>query len=313
MKRNGFFAFAILVVSYCSMTSCMKNEFSSHNSVSTVNETKPRQTLSTPDLSLPDGWILVARPKEKSREIRCAESRRDFQWRVETENETVKISRYDEWAIDEQIEKLPLNLRETVLQTRDIGNGAAYFHIEPYENGWLAGLDAGEWGGRLSWFSSDGSRKVVILQDNIQGIARVGSEVLILRGLAHLTSDRGQVSKLVRDENGNFRVQDLVDLKSVPRSFAVESSGSILISLEDKIVRVKTSGAMETLKAMPLNYLNVSMAVTNSGTVYLGMWGFVVRLIPTREGIKEQWLAPRNCQKFSFKNEECICQGEKIT
>ncbi|HEX8250233.1 MAG TPA: hypothetical protein VF599_18815 [Pyrinomonadaceae bacterium] len=290
----------------------MKNELPPNNSVSIVNETKPRQTFSAPDLCVPDGWILVARPKAKSREIRCAESRRDFQWRVETDNETVKISKYDEWAIDEQIEKLPLNLREIVLQTRDIGNGAAYFHIEPYENGWLAGLDAGEWGGRLSWFSSDGSRKAIILQDNIRGIARVGNEVLILRGLAHLTSSEGRVSKLVRDENGNLQAQDLVDLESAPQSFAVESDSSVLISLEDKIVRVKTSGAMETWREMPLNYLNVSMAATNSGTVYVGMWRYVVRFIPAREGIREQWLAPRNCQKFSFQNDECVCRGEKI-
>ncbi len=173
------------------------------------------------------------------------------------------------------------------------------------------GLDAGEWGGRLTWFSSDGKQKIVILHDNIQGIAKVGSEVLILRGLAHLGSNEGEVSKLVKDENGNLQIQSLVELEFAPISFVVESNDSILISLVKKIVRVKTSGEIETWREIPFNGLTVSMARTNSGVVYSGMWLFVVRFIATPNGIQEQWLIPQECRKFTLKNDNCLCQNEK--
>lgn len=186
MKNERYFAFTVLIAGCCLLISCAEKEFSKNENNPAVNEIQQPKITSTPDFSVPDGWILIPTPKENSREVQCAGSRRDWQWRVETEDEKVIISKYDEYAIDEQIKKLPADLQETVLQTRDIGNGTAYFHIEPYENGWLVGLDAGEWGGRLTWFSSDGKKKVVILRDNIRGIAQVGNEILILRGLAHV-------------------------------------------------------------------------------------------------------------------------------
>lgn len=298
----------ILILLLILQVSCFERDEQSSKLNILDNKNAAPKTVSTPDISIPDGWTLIPKPNEKSKIVQCAGNNRNFQQRVESEDEKIKITKNDGWAINEQIEKLPQNLRETVLQTRDIGNGSAYFHIESYENGWLAGLDAGEWGGRLTWFSSDGKQKIVILHDNVQGIAKVGKETLILRGLNHISMDEGSVSKLIKDENGNLQIQDLIKLEFMPRSFVVESNESILISLRDKIVRVKTNGEMETWRKMPLNNFNVSMAKTKSGVIYVGLWLFVVRFIPSEKGLEEQWLIPQNCQKFSIQKDTCKCQ-----
>ncbi len=305
MTKNTIFIIFLMLQIAC----FERNQQSSKLNIS-ESETATPEVVSAPDISIPDGWILISKPKERSKIVQCAGNNRDFQQLVESVGEKIKITKNDEWADNEQIEKLPQNLRETVLQTRDIGNGGAYFHIEQYENGWLAGLDAGEWGGRLIWFSSDGKQKIVILQDNIRGIAKVGKETLILRGLNHISMDKGSVSKLIKDVNGNFQIQDLVKLEFMPKSFVVESNESILISLRDKIVRVKTNGEMEIWREMPINSLNVSMARTKSGIVYVGLWLFVVRFIPSEKGLEEQWLIPQNCQKFSIQKDTCQCQGK---
>lgn len=123
--------------------------------------------------------------------------------------------------------------------------------------------------------------------------------------------NEGEVSKLIKDENGNFQIRPLVNLKSEPISFVVESDNSILISIVKKIVRVKTSGEMETWREIPINGLTVTMARTKSGIIYSGMWLFVVRFIPTTSGIQEQWLMPQSCRKFTLKNDECICKSAK--
>ncbi len=300
----------ILILLLILQIACFERDEQSNKSNTSNNKNATPETVSTPDISIPDGWTIIPKPNEKSKIVQCAGNNRDFQQRVESEGEKVIITKNDEWTNDEQIIKLPENLRESVLQTRDIGNGSAYFHIEQYENGWLAGLDAGEWGGRLTWFSSDGKEKIVILQDNVRGIAKVGKETLILRGLNHLSMDDGSVSKLVKDENGNLQIQDLVKLEFMPKSFVVESNDSILISLRDKILRVKTNGEMELWREMPLNNFNVSMARTKSGIIYVGLWLFVVRFIPSEKGLEEQWLIPQNCQKVAIQKDTCECKGK---
>jgi hypothetical protein len=72
MEKNKYLALVILIVGYCLLTSCVKTELSPNKTVSVVNEKSQAKTFSTPDLSIPDGWILIPRPKKNSREVRCA-------------------------------------------------------------------------------------------------------------------------------------------------------------------------------------------------------------------------------------------------
>src|SRR5262249_34244669 len=61
------------------------------------------------------------------------------------------------------------------------------------DDGWLIGVDAGEWGGGLWLTNSDGSVSKEIIKDNVRVIVPLGSEFLVLTGLAHLSLDHGTV------------------------------------------------------------------------------------------------------------------------
>lgn len=273
---------------------------------------KKQAAMPTPsiDFSIPDGWFLF--PKPNSVEVQCANRSIKREWKVETGDGNLKVSKYA-YNPSEQIKNLPPNLQKVVSGNRNIGKGLrGYLHVKSFENGWLIGSDAGEWGGKLFWFDGDGNRKIELLQDNIRGIAEINGEAFILSGMAHLGIDEGKIHKLTKDQKGNLKTRLLIDLKTQPQTFVVENNQLILIALKDKIVRLKSSGEIENLKETNFNSLYPnSMTITSSKVIYVGMRLFIVRFVPSGNGYTEEWLVPQNCQKFIEKNFNCVCRNEK--
>jgi hypothetical protein len=309
--------YIIGVISFCIasaiFSSCQKSAAVEDNTVliSTIEMPAP---VSTPDTSIPEGWVIFPKPKENSKEARCGNYSRK-EWKVEIENGRIKISP-DDWkrAREAELGKLPAKVREIIESSKDIrnvGNGTAGYHVEPFEKGWLVGTDAGEWGGRLSWVNEDGSEIKELMNENIRGIARIDSEVLVLGGLAHLTMDEGKIWKLGTDEKGAIKAALLKDLGSQPQGFVVKDK-DLLVALNNKFLRVSLSGDTKIFNETGFNsfYPN-SMAIDQSGVVYVGARHFVVRFVPIGDSYREEWLAPQDCQKFSIdeKELECICRG----
>ncbi|MEJ7848484.1 MAG: hypothetical protein WKF92_10390 [Pyrinomonadaceae bacterium] len=282
-----------------------------NNSPTLVDETEsttnPKFIIATPEpyLLVPNGWVLI--PKPNANEIRCGNwSNRE--WKIDYDN-NLKFSKYA-YLESEQIAKLPVKLREFILKNRNIGKGlAGYIHASPTENGWLVGSDAGEWGGNLFWFSEDGNKKIELLGENVRGIIHLGENIFILSGLAHLSSDEGQIHKLARDEMGTLKTQSIFNLKGQPQSFAVEGKDSLIIILNNRILRLNKHGEVKVLKEINFESLYPnSMAITSSGVIYVGMRLFVARFIPNEDSYMEEWLVPQDCQKFVARDMQCLCQ-----
>ena len=303
MKKPLYFISALLIF-ISLLIGCAKHE-------STLNESTPNKTTTVSEVSILDGWVLFPTPKENSPEIGCANLARN-EHKVENDNGTVKFSKYL-YLPDEQLFKLPDNLRNQILKNRNIGKGlGGYLHIEPFNGGWLIGSDAGEWGGQLTWFSENGNQKTELLKDNIRGIVKLGGEVFVLSGMAHEVIDEGKIYKLVKDENKGLRTFLLTDLKTQPQTFVIENNESVLIVLNDKIIRMNISGNLEIIKNVNFATLFPNSAViTFQGVIYVGMRLFTVRFVPMENGYKEEWLVPQNCQRFTEKDFDCVCQNEK--
>lgn len=93
-------------------------------------------------------------------------------------------------------------------------------------DGWLVGSDEGEWGGELVFIDA-GKRMKVIASQNIQGIHRLGSRVVVLSGLAHLSS-RGAAYELVR-HGKDWRLQSWRGLPAAPARNSMAASGELLV------------------------------------------------------------------------------------
>jgi hypothetical protein len=307
MKISQYFLYLVIGLS---LSSCLTGEPVQDELVAPppVNEMSQTTPLPTPDRSLPDGWALSRKPKEDSLEAQCGNYSRK-EWKVETENGQVKISPAPHGGKVDEIAKVPAKIREFVEKHRAPGNGTGQLHIEPYENGWLVGSDSGEWGGTLVWYSDNADRKKELIEENIRGIAKLENETLILSGMAHLSIDEGKIWKLVRDASGEFKALLLKDLGSQPQGFVVKDN-YLLVALNNKFVRVSLSGEVTILNQTSLtSFYPNSMAITSSGVVYVGARHFVVRFVPAKDGYKEEWLVPQNCQKFFVKEMDCVCGG----
>jgi HEAT repeat protein len=94
------------------------------------------------------------------------------------------------------------------------------------DDGWLVGSDDGEWGGELV-FLDDANRAKVIANQNIQGIYQLGSRVVVLSGLAHM-SNYGTAYELIRDGK-DLQLRPWRGLPAAPARNSMTASGELLV------------------------------------------------------------------------------------
>ena len=251
-------------------------------------------------LPAPEGWELFPPPPADGPALRCANySQRE--WRVTAVGEHLKIGPD---RLQEHQAPLPPGINVKSIAVGSKGER----HVIRVGDGWLVGLDAGEFGGGLWWFSSDGASSKRLADLNVVGFAESSKGVLALAGLAHMGSDAGKVLRVTEGAAGNRKVEALADLGAAPSTFAMESPDSLLIVTTRGLVRVRTSGAMEQL--LPVDYSLLypnSMTLSPSGVIHVGMRHFITRLTPTGESYKEEWFVPTGCSSFGIRNYDCVC------
>lgn len=111
-------------------------------------------------------------------------------------------------------------------------------------HGYLVGCSRGEWGGELVFI--DSKRKVTtVLAENIVGIHRFNSEIVVVTGLAHLTFNRGCVYKIKKSPNGQWIVNKWRALPGAPRSSGILQNGNLLVKCLGGIVEILPGGEIE--------------------------------------------------------------------
>jgi hypothetical protein len=179
-------------------------------------------------------------------------------------------------------------------------------HVIAVDDGWLVGIDVGEFGGGLWWFRADGSQNQKLSNEDVQGFVNTSIGTLALVGLGHLGTESGQVLRITNDKAGNRKTEIFADVGSAPAAFVAESPDSIIILTTFGLVRVKTSGSVEQL--LRTNYRDLyptSMTLSGSGVLHVGMRQFVTRLTPTGSTYEEEWFAPTDCAAFATA--DCVC------
>jgi hypothetical protein len=162
------------------------------------------------------------------------------------------------------------------------------------EGGYLVGFNAGEFGGGAWWFSADGSRrrKLTIrkseapgdyVAENVRAFATVGKDVLAFEGLNHLSANDGQVVRLRRSGNGQWRVWAFTDLPACPHAVLQDGDSSWLLATTEGILRVDANGGVKSLWQPSWGHLYYpnSLVRDTTGALYMGMRTFVVRLRPS--------------------------------
>ena len=135
----------------------------------------------------------------------------------------------------------------------------------------------------------------------------MSDSVFAIAGLAHLGMDYGKVLRVKYDQD-EWKIEPMVDLGAAPRTFVKESSESLLIITTKNLTRVRITGTIEKLLQTKYQFLYPnSMTLSRDGIIYVGMRHFITRLTPIKNGYKEEWFVPTNCQKFKIQEYDCVC------
>jgi hypothetical protein len=257
-------------------------------------------------LPVPPGLTVQPKPKAESLESQCA-NYTDREWFVSLENRRLK------WRLvsEKENRKAPLPF-EIALETDDedgLGGRRIAYSIK---DGWLVGFNAGEFGGSLWWFSTDGKQNKKITNGNIKYITNLSDEIIVLEGLAHLTSAAGSVLRISKSENGTYQEKVLARLDGEPYAFVSESIDSLLVLTTSGLRRMKISGAIEKLIETDYGmYYPTSMVRLEDGSVYVGMRRYITRLIPGENGYKEEWFVSSDCVRYAIRELSCQCVSKK--
>jgi HEAT repeat protein len=118
--------------------------------------------------------------------------------------------------------------------------------------GWLLGASRGEWGGELV-FTDRSGRQQLLVDDNIDGLARLGHRIVAVGGLAHLSSNRGLAYQVSQDAGGRWSARPWRLLPGAPSGSRLDRDGRWLINTNGGSVLLAPNGAltMATCPAPP--------------------------------------------------------------
>lgn len=110
-------------------------------------------------------------------------------------------------------------------------------------DGWLLGGNRGEWGGEIVFVDRRG-RQTKLVDDNINGLTRLGTRIFAAGGLAHITGNRGMVYEVSRDTQGHWSAGPWRVLPGEPWSSAPQPDGSWLIDTNGGTVVLGPDGEL---------------------------------------------------------------------
>lgn len=106
--------------------------------------------------------------------------------------------------------------------------GVSFLRVD---EGWLVGIDGGEFKGELWLVTAEGKKTVLAKGDNFLGFARTSSGPVVFTGLAHLGSNEGAIHDLVRGDDGTWTPSLRVELPGRPRDWQ-DVDGSLVVAME---------------------------------------------------------------------------------
>ena len=259
----------------------------------------------TAALPIPRGWVMVPAPDEHR--LQCAGST-DREWRVALSGASVTIDRERNRGrnVGPQLPfpvPLPMKGERRVLAVDD---------------GFFVSSDGGEWGGELVWYSKDGKASVKLGADNVRGLVSIGKDdVLVLEGLNHLDVHRGML-RWARHRDGKWKIDRSLALDSGPEAFAA-GPDAVYVVTDGWLTRIDNKSVGNERRVQMLQPLHVgllspnSMIMDDTGTLWIGMRDFVLRLVPAgglADGLfDEEWLVRAGCETVTQTGMDCQCSG----
>jgi HEAT repeat protein len=116
------------------------------------------------------------------------------------------------------------------------------------DDGWLFGLNLGEFGGSLEWYSEDRTKTYTIsTNENVNGFIQTNGALFVYEGLAHMFSNQGTIELVKKNAAGKWDIEPFVTLHEEPCAALTDTDGAMLVVTWSSVVKVWLSGKMKLL------------------------------------------------------------------
>lgn len=162
--------------------------------------------------------------------------------------------------------------------------------------GRLVGIDKDEFGGSVDWVSDSGKERLQLLQTNPVAFTQYRGDVYIASGPSHLGAEYGHVHRMHRLSPTRWQIDKVLDLDEAPVAALAESEVWTLVTTQG-VLRVDLRSFTATRMHVNPRWGSVypNSVVHRHGRWYIGARGAVVRLSPSGDAYREEWMVPPGC------------------
>ena len=153
-------------------------------------------------------------------------------------------------------------------------------------NGILTGIDRGEWGGSLTFNSTDSTMKPVeIKSGNIKFIFNYKDNIYFIEGLAHMSLREGTLYEL-ETANDSFIYKKLLDFEDAPEAFTIYHDKFLIATHENFYVVKDFKKELVFKDTFWRSLYPNSIAIIDDKSVFLGIRSGIAKLDLTTKTMK---------------------------
>jgi hypothetical protein len=209
-------------------------------------------------------------------------------WIIEKKNDSIKIRQndYNHFKGD----SLPFSQKQIAKKIKSIYSIRA---VKKVSDGYIVGLNGGEFGGGL-WFISKNGKKSYEISSyiRVRQIFEFNNKLYVIRGLAHLGSSYGSLFELKKDTK--WKVFKDFQLPDAPE-FLIMEDENILILTTDRLMSFdKNEKLVEILKA-PFYWgmYYPSSAIVDCDNIYIAMRKGILKISEFKSNQNFEWLVKK--------------------
>jgi hypothetical protein len=209
-------------------------------------------------------------------------------WIIEKISDSIKIRQNDYNYF--KGDSLPFSQKQIA---KKIKNHYSIRAVKKVNDGYIIGLNGGEFGGGLWFLSTNGKKSYEITSYiRVKDIFVCNNKLYVIRGLAHLGSSYGSIFELKKEKK--WKVSKSFKLPAAP-NFVLHEEDNILILTSEHILSFdKNEKLTEILKA-PFYWgmFYPSSAIVDSNDIYIAMRRGILKISDFKYNPNNEWLVKK--------------------
>lgn len=209
-------------------------------------------------------------------------------WVITKTNESIKIKPNDFNYF--KGDSLPFGQKEVA---KKLNNQYSIRAVKKVQDGYIIGLNKGEFGGGLWFLSADGkSSYEIIPYRRIHQIFEFNNKLFVIEGLAHLGSNNGNLLELRKE--GNWQVSQTYKLPGAPR-FIIEEKDNILIVTSEYLMSFNKYKKLNQVLKAPFYWgsLYPSSAIIVDNDIYIAMRKGILKISKFKYNPNYEWFVKK--------------------